>query len=138
MISYTQIIIIHNRSVHFILIVMIYTQDITIKNISGIQYMQDATSSRQFNITLVKFPVSICYSKGRNVFSHDYVFWCGDFNYRLDLTYEEVFYFIKRQDWKKLLEFDQLQIQKANGKVRTDGKIQSLFYVVVFLTMGYS
>ncbi|XP_056423067.1 synaptojanin-2 isoform X2 [Hyla sarda] len=57
---------------------------------------------------------------GRNVFSHDYVFWCGDFNYRLDLTYEEVFYFIKRQDWKKLLEFDQLQLQKSNGKIFKD------------------
>ncbi|XP_075719853.1 synaptojanin-2 [Rhinoderma darwinii] len=57
---------------------------------------------------------------GRNVFSHDYVFWCGDFNYRLDLTYEEVFYFIKRQDWKKLLAFDQLQLQKSNGKIFKD------------------
>ena len=45
------------------------------------------------------------------------MFWCGDFNYRIDLTYEEVFYFVKRQDWKKLLEFDQLQLQKSSGKV---------------------
>lgn len=45
------------------------------------------------------------------------MFWCGDFNYRIDLTYEEVFYFVKRQDWKKLLEFDQLKLQKATGKV---------------------
>uniref|UniRef100_A0A8C8SP90 Synaptojanin-2 n=1 Tax=Pelusios castaneus TaxID=367368 RepID=A0A8C8SP90_9SAUR len=57
---------------------------------------------------------------GRNVFSHDYVFWCGDFNYRIDLTYEEVFYFLKRQDWKRLLEFDQLQQQKSNGKIFKD------------------
>ncbi|XP_053566888.1 synaptojanin-2 [Bombina bombina] len=62
----------------------------------------------------------LSFPMGRNVFSHDYVFWCGDFNYRLDLTYEEVFYFIKRQDWKKLLEFDQLQFQKANGKIFKD------------------
>ncbi|XP_048344087.1 synaptojanin-2 isoform X2 [Sphaerodactylus townsendi] len=54
---------------------------------------------------------------GRSMFSHDYVFWCGDFNYRIDLTYEEVFYFLKRQDWKTLLEFDQLQQQKSNGKI---------------------
>uniref|UniRef100_A0A2K5XR93 Synaptojanin-2 n=1 Tax=Mandrillus leucophaeus TaxID=9568 RepID=A0A2K5XR93_MANLE len=59
----------------------------------------------------------LCFPMGRNVFSHDYVFWCGDFNYRIDLTYEEVFYFVKRQDWKKLLEFDQLQLQKSSGKV---------------------
>ncbi|NXG48497.1 SYNJ2 protein, partial [Psilopogon haemacephalus] len=57
---------------------------------------------------------------GRSVFSHDYVFWCGDFNYRIDLTYEEVFYFLKRQDWKTLLEFDQLQQQKSSGKIFKD------------------
>ncbi|XP_063773725.1 synaptojanin-2 isoform X2 [Pseudophryne corroboree] len=62
----------------------------------------------------------ISFPLGRNVFSHDYVFWCGDFNYRLDLTYEEVFYFIKRQDWKKLFEFDQLQLQKSCGKIFKD------------------
>uniref|UniRef100_A0A8C2V1A8 Synaptojanin-2 n=2 Tax=Chinchilla lanigera TaxID=34839 RepID=A0A8C2V1A8_CHILA len=62
----------------------------------------------------------LSFPAGRNVFSHDYVFWCGDFNYRIDLTYEEVFYFVKRQDWKKLLEFDQLQLQKSNGKIFKD------------------
>ncbi|OCT79994.1 synaptojanin-2-like isoform X2 [Xenopus laevis] len=56
----------------------------------------------------------------RNVFSHDYVFWCGDFNYRLDLPYDEVFYYVRRQDWKKLLEYDQLQFQKSAGKIFKD------------------
>ncbi|OWK01989.1 hypothetical protein Celaphus_00019135 [Cervus elaphus hippelaphus] len=62
----------------------------------------------------------LSFPMGRNIFSHDYVFWCGDFNYRIDLTYEEVFYFVKRQDWKKLLEFDQLQLQKSSGKKSQD------------------
>ncbi|XP_061062805.1 synaptojanin-2 isoform X5 [Eubalaena glacialis] len=62
----------------------------------------------------------LSFPTGRNIFSHDYVFWCGDFNYRIDLTYEEVFYFVKRQDWKKLLEFDQLQLQKSSGKIFKD------------------
>lgn len=62
----------------------------------------------------------LSFPPGRNIFSHDYVFWCGDFNYRIDLTYEEVFYFVKRQDWKKLMEFDQLQLQKSNGKIFKD------------------
>ncbi|XP_077874950.1 synaptojanin-2 isoform X2 [Ictidomys tridecemlineatus] len=62
----------------------------------------------------------LSFPAGRNVFSHDYVFWCGDFNYRIDLTYEEVFYFVKRQDWKKLLEFDQLHLQKSSGKIFKD------------------
>ncbi|XP_055471911.1 synaptojanin-2 isoform X2 [Psammomys obesus] len=62
----------------------------------------------------------LSFPAGRNIFSHDYVFWCGDFNYRIDLTYEEVFYFVKRQDWKKLMEFDQLQLQKSSGKIFKD------------------
>ncbi|XP_054578423.1 synaptojanin-2 isoform X2 [Eptesicus fuscus] len=62
----------------------------------------------------------LSFPMGRNIFSHDYVFWCGDFNYRIDLTYEEVFYFVKRQDWKKLLEFDQLHLQKSSGKIFKD------------------
>ncbi|XP_048210324.1 synaptojanin-2 isoform X3 [Perognathus longimembris pacificus] len=62
----------------------------------------------------------LSFPAGRNIFSHDYVFWCGDFNYRIDLTYEEVFYFVKRQDWKKLLEFDQLHLQKSSGKIFKD------------------
>ncbi|XP_043919592.1 synaptojanin-2 [Protopterus annectens] len=56
----------------------------------------------------------------RNIFSHDYVFWCGDFNYRIDLSYEEVFHFLKRQDWKSLLVHDQLQQQKSCGKIFKD------------------
>ncbi|XP_012859933.1 synaptojanin-2 isoform X1 [Echinops telfairi] len=62
----------------------------------------------------------LSFPTGRSVFSHDYVFWCGDFNYRIDLTYEEVFYFVKRRDWEKLLEFDQLQLQKSSGKIFKD------------------
>nr|XP_008121699.1 PREDICTED: synaptojanin-2 [Anolis carolinensis] len=62
----------------------------------------------------------LSFPMGRNMFSHDYVFWCGDFNYRIDLSYEEVFYFLKRQDWTTLLEFDQLQQQKSNGKIFRD------------------
>uniref|UniRef100_A0A8C6V2H7 Synaptojanin-2 n=1 Tax=Naja naja TaxID=35670 RepID=A0A8C6V2H7_NAJNA len=62
----------------------------------------------------------LSFPMGRSMFSHDYVFWCGDFNYRIDLTYEEVFYFLKRQDWKTLLESDQLQQQKSSGKIFKD------------------
>ncbi|XP_013913030.1 PREDICTED: synaptojanin-2 [Thamnophis sirtalis] len=62
----------------------------------------------------------LSFPMGRSMFSHDYVFWCGDFNYRIDLTYEEVFYFLKRQDWTTLLESDQLQQQKSSGKIFKD------------------
>ena len=30
------------------------------------------------------------FDQGRTVLSHDYVFWCGDFNYRINLEREEV------------------------------------------------
>ena len=30
------------------------------------------------------------FEQGRTVLSHDYVFWCGDFNYRINLEREEV------------------------------------------------
>ncbi|KAG8583391.1 hypothetical protein GDO81_008392 [Engystomops pustulosus] len=78
------------------------------------------TQVKERNEDYKEITQKLSFPLGRNVFSHDYVFWCGDFNYRLDLTYEEVFYFIKRQDWKKLLEFDQLQLQKSTGKIFKD------------------
>ncbi|XP_078086707.1 synaptojanin-2-like [Mustelus asterias] len=56
----------------------------------------------------------------RNVFSHDYVFWCGDSNFRIDLPYEEVLHHIKRKDWKTLQAYDQLQQQKTDNKIFKD------------------
>ncbi|NXL88744.1 SYNJ2 protein, partial [Alectura lathami] len=78
------------------------------------------TQVKERNEDYKEITQKLSFPMGRNVFSHDYVFWCGDFNYRLDLTYEEVFYFLKRQDWKTLLEFDQLQQQKSSGKIFKD------------------
>ncbi|KAM4042486.1 synaptojanin-2 [Anomaloglossus baeobatrachus] len=78
------------------------------------------TQVKERNEDYKEITQKLSFPLGRNVFSHDYVFWCGDFNYRLDLSYEEVFYSIKRQDWKKLLEFDQLQLQKSMGKIFKD------------------
>uniref|UniRef100_A0A8C3L0A8 phosphoinositide 5-phosphatase n=1 Tax=Chrysolophus pictus TaxID=9089 RepID=A0A8C3L0A8_CHRPC len=78
------------------------------------------TQVKERNEDYKEITQKLSFPMGRNVFSHDYVFWCGDFNYRLDLTYEEVFYFLKRQDWKTLMEFDQLQQQKSSGKIFKD------------------
>ncbi|XP_074846408.1 synaptojanin-2 [Carettochelys insculpta] len=78
------------------------------------------TQVKERNEDYKEITQKLSFPMGRNVFSHDYVFWCGDFNYRIDLTYEEVFYFLKRQDWKRLLEFDQLQLQKSSGKIFKD------------------
>lgn len=53
------------------------------------------------------------------LFSHDYVFWCGDFNYRIDLPNEEVKELIRQQNWDSLISGDQLINQKNAGQVRT-------------------
>ena len=57
------------------------------------------------------FPLS------RDLPSHDYVFWCGDFNYRIDLDNEYVKDLVDQQDWQTLLAADQLTIQRKEGKV---------------------
>ena len=56
--------------------------------------------------------------QGRSLSSHDYVFWCGDFNYRIDLPIEEVKELIKNKKWEELLKEDQLLKQRKEHKVR--------------------
>ncbi|XP_063401650.1 synaptojanin-1-like isoform X1 [Mytilus trossulus] len=55
--------------------------------------------------------------KGRSIMSHDYVFWCGDFNYRIDLPNEDVKKLVQDENWSALRECDQLFVQKDEGKV---------------------
>ena len=49
--------------------------------------------------------------------SHDYVFWCGDFNYRINLGREEVKELVARQDWPELTAADQLRCEHSAGNV---------------------
>lgn len=58
-----------------------------------------------------------CVPKGRLLYSHDYVFWCGDFNYRISLPNEEVKDLIKQQNLDALTAGDQLLDQKNAGLV---------------------
>ena len=55
--------------------------------------------------------------QGRLLYSHDYVFWCGDFNYRISLPNEEVKELIKQQNLEALTAGDQLLDQKNAGLV---------------------
>uniref|UniRef100_A0A2C9JV86 phosphoinositide 5-phosphatase n=1 Tax=Biomphalaria glabrata TaxID=6526 RepID=A0A2C9JV86_BIOGL len=50
---------------------------------------------------------------GRTILSHDCVFWCGDFNYRIDLSNEEVKSLVASQNWGALQGMDQLNIQRS-------------------------
>ncbi|XP_037087422.1 synaptojanin-1-like [Pollicipes pollicipes] len=68
------------------------------------------------NADYAEISKKICFPMNRTVFSHDLVFWCGDFNYRIDLPRDEVKELIARRDWAALREADQLTIQQADGK----------------------
>ncbi|XP_077150096.1 synaptojanin-1 isoform X2 [Ranitomeya variabilis] len=59
----------------------------------------------------------LSFPMGRMLFSHDYVFWCGDFNYRIDMANEEVKDLIRNQNWDSLIVGDQLINQKNGGQV---------------------
>jgi len=51
------------------------------------------------------------------VWHHDYLFWCGDFNYRIDLSKEEVIDLVQHENFEGLQMYDQLTIQRQNGSV---------------------
>ncbi|XP_033492908.1 synaptojanin-1 isoform X4 [Epinephelus lanceolatus] len=59
----------------------------------------------------------LSFPMGRLLYSHDYVFWCGDFNYRISMPNEEVKDLIKQQSWDSLTAGDQLLDQKNAGLV---------------------
>ncbi|KAK2828342.1 hypothetical protein Q5P01_019376 [Channa striata] len=59
----------------------------------------------------------LSFPMGRLLYSHDYVFWCGDFNYRISLPNEEVKELIKQQNWDALTAGDQLLDQKNAGLI---------------------
>ncbi|KAI1903398.1 hypothetical protein AGOR_G00026770 [Albula goreensis] len=59
----------------------------------------------------------LSFPMGRLLYSHDYVFWCGDFNYRISLPNEEVKELIRQQNWDALTAGDQLVDQKNGGHV---------------------
>lgn len=58
----------------------------------------------------IQFPM------GRSINSHDYVFWCGDFNYRLEkIPNDEVRRLAASRDYNVLLEHDQLKLSQAQN-----------------------
>ncbi|KAL0828666.1 hypothetical protein Bca101_052344 [Brassica carinata] len=51
------------------------------------------------------------------IVDHDRVVWLGDLNYRVALTYEETKVLLEENDWHTLLEKDQLNMERAAGRV---------------------
>lgn len=58
--------------------------------------------------------------QGRSLKSHEYVFWCGDFNYRVDMDKDEIKELVKQNQFGPILEKDQLIVQKREGNVFVD------------------
>ena len=59
----------------------------------------------------------ITFPMGRTLNTHDYVFWCGDFNYRVDMDKDEMKEMIKRNEIDQILQYDQLRVQQDQGNV---------------------
>lgn len=55
--------------------------------------------------------------QGQSLGSHDYVFWCGDLNYRVDLPTPVAKDYITNKRYDKLMKHDQLKKQKKLRKV---------------------
>ena len=80
-------------------------------------YLYPWSIPKYLSIFCVNFSVVHMF-QGRSIMSHDYVFWCGDFNYRIDLPNDEVKKLIQDENWSALQTCDQLFTQKDAGKVR--------------------
>ncbi|XP_022094958.1 synaptojanin-1-like isoform X2 [Acanthaster planci] len=59
----------------------------------------------------------IMFPMGRTLETHDYVFWCGDFNYRIDMDKDQLKEFIAQEKYEALKAYDQLLQQKKEGNV---------------------
>lgn len=59
----------------------------------------------------ITFPMS------RSLNSHEYLFWCGDFNYRVDMDRDEIKELIKNGDYATILQNDQLKKQQEEKNV---------------------
>ncbi|KAG4305365.1 hypothetical protein PORY_001535 [Pneumocystis oryctolagi] len=59
----------------------------------------------------------LAFQRGRVIMDHDIIIWLGDFNYRINMNIEEVKEYIKINDFEKLYENDQLNLQMISGLV---------------------
>ena len=52
-----------------------------------------------------------------SIMDHDYVFFLGDLNYRIEMDTGAILKAIETQQWDKLLEYDQLMLSKKSGDI---------------------
>lgn len=75
------------------------------------------TQVAERNADYAEITRKITFPMGRTLNSHEYVFWCGDFNYRIDMDKDEMKELIKLGDYDQILANDQLKKQQEAGNV---------------------
>ncbi|CAN7005094.1 unnamed protein product [Brassica oleracea var. botrytis] len=66
------------------------------------------------------------------IVDHDRVVWLGDLNYRVALTYEETKVLLEENDWHTLLEKDQLNMERAAGRVFSGFQEGQIFFAPTY------
>lgn len=67
------------------------------------------------NADFAEITRKIGFPMGRTLNSHDYVFWCGDFNYRINMDKDVMKELIKEKAYDEILQNDQLLIEQKAG-----------------------
>ncbi|KAF3543815.1 hypothetical protein DY000_02005764 [Brassica cretica] len=71
-------------------------------------------------------------SAPERIVDHDRVVWLGDLNYRVALTYEETKVLLEENDWHTLLEKDQLNMERAAGRVFSGFQEGQIFFAPTY------
>ncbi|CAG7896232.1 unnamed protein product [Brassica rapa] len=66
------------------------------------------------------------------IVDHARVVWLGDLNYRVALTYEETKVLLEENDWHTLLEKDQLNMERAAGRVFSGFQEGQIFFAPTY------
>ncbi|XP_031098170.1 type IV inositol polyphosphate 5-phosphatase 6-like [Ipomoea triloba] len=62
------------------------------------------------------------------ILQHDRVIWLGDLNYRIALSYRSAKALVEMQNWRALLEKDQLRIEQRRGRVFVGWKEGKIYF----------
>ncbi|GMH29249.1 hypothetical protein Nepgr_031092 [Nepenthes gracilis] len=66
------------------------------------------------------------------IIEHDRVIWLGDLNYRVALSYRSVKALVEMQNWRALLERDQLRIEQKRGRVFTGWNEGNIYFLPTY------
>ncbi|PKA66085.1 Type I inositol 1,4,5-trisphosphate 5-phosphatase CVP2 [Apostasia shenzhenica] len=69
-----------------------------------------------------------CEKSPETILEHDRIIWLGDLNYRIALSYRAAKALVEMQNWKVLLEKDQLRIEQRSGRVFTGWNEGTIYF----------